>query len=158
MSTETAFAERWLWLAGSLCIATLATAIRWIMERPHLTAAKTEAFPIPFLRVPWIVQPLRLLYAVGIPATALFWRGTLTTSGLGLQPFFWTDNAVLNSAQAGWDNWVHDIGWTCAYACSLGVLVILADRTAKRLSTHNLTTHHSLGYALLVEGREHAAV
>lgn len=149
MSTDTTFAERWLWLAGSLCIATLAIAIRWILERPRPTPTDVEENRRPFiLATPWIVQSLRMLYAVGIPAMALFWRGALTPSGLGLQPFFWTNNATLDVARGGWDNWVHDIGWTCAWACGLWLLVVIGDYAVKRCAMHGPTTQHNLSLAL----------
>lgn len=148
MNVETALAERWLWLTGSLCIATIAIAIRWILERPRTATSDAKTRHTPILDTPWIVQPLRILYAVGIPAIALFWRGALTTSGLGLQPFFWADSAALDITQAGWDNWVRDIGWTCACACGVWLLVAIGDATAKRFSAHKPVTHHNLGRAL----------
>ncbi len=83
------------------------------------------------LENPWFIQPLRLLYAVGIPAAAFLWRGVLTTSGLGLQQFFWIDNQAFDMAPGSWDNWVRDIGWTCAMAFGFWLLVIIADHTTR---------------------------
>ncbi len=131
MNTESALLERWLWLTASLGIATLASAVRWFLERPRAktTSPLTEQHTV--LQNPWIIQPLRLLYAVGIPAAAFLWRGALTTRGLGLQQFFWSDSQALDLASGSWDNWVRDIGWTCALACGFWLIVMIADHTAR---------------------------
>ncbi len=151
MSTETALLERWVWLNVSLVIALLASALRWFLERPHLREQRrTNPSPTSYRAVwemPWIIHPLRLLYAVGIPALALLWRGVLTPSGLGLKPFFWTAAQTLSTLSGSWDSWVRDLGWTCAFAGGFWVLVALADRTAKRLSPPR-ETRHSLSAAL----------
>lgn len=148
MSTETALLERWVWLNISLVIALLASALRWFLERPHLQKhLGLDAALTPYHAVwdiPWIIQPLRLLYAVGIPALALLWRGVLTPSGLGLKPFFW---AADQAASGNWDTWVRDLGWTCAFAGGFWVLVALADRATRHLSSPH-TTRRSLGMAL----------
>lgn len=149
MSGEIAFDERWVWLAGSLCIATIAIAVRWILERPRsLTTAATETRPPANTLPVWTYQIARMVYAVGIPALALFWRGALTSTGLGLQPFFWTENASLNPSRAGWDNWAHDIGWTCASAAGVWLLVTIGDYSSTRFSGHRPAKRHSLGLAL----------
>ena len=143
---ELAFAERWLWLAGSLCIATFAIAVRWILERPHTTTSAQTQPPL-ILTSPWIYQVLRILYAVGIPVLALLWRGVLTPSGLGLQPFFWGDATQENSA-TGWNDWVRDIGWTCAYTSGLWFLITAGDITGSRFSGRHHVLKHRPGYAL----------
>ena len=157
MSTETALLERWVWLNVSLVIALLASALRWFLERPHLqkylgadAVPSADAVPTSYRAVwemPWIIHPLRLLYAVGIPALALLWRGVLTPSGLGLKPFFWATDQTLSTLSGSWDSWVRDLGWTCAFAGGFWVLVLLADRAAKRLSPPR-KTRHSLSAAL----------
>ena len=150
MSTETALLERWVWLNVSLVIALLASALRWFLERPHLLERLTNAPPTlqrPVWEIPWIIQPLRLLYAVGIPAAALLWRGALTPSGLGLKPFFWTADQALSTASGSWNIWVRDLGWTCAFACVFWVLVAIADRSAKQLSPPR-TTRRSVSVSL----------
>jgi hypothetical protein len=151
LSTETALLERWVWLNISLVIALLASALRWFLERPHLQKLlRADAIPASHRAVwdiPWIIHPLRLLYAVGIPALALLWRGVLTPSGLGLKPFFWVTDQALSAPSGSWDTWVRDFGWMCAFAVGFWVLITLADRTAKRLSPPR-KTQHSLGTSL----------
>ncbi len=145
MNTEAALLERWLWVMASLGIAMLASAIRWIVvERPRLstTAPQRPSSPTLFDQ-PWIIQPLRLLYAAGIPAAAYLWRGVLTASGLGLQPFFLTNPQTSAMAPGSWDDWVRDIGWVCALACGFWVLVRLADH-----NTHTQIKRHRLDLAL----------
>ena len=132
-------------------IALLASALRWFLERPQLQGRlRTDAAPTPQRAVwdmPWIIHPLRLLYAVGIPAMALLWRGALTPSGLGLKPFFWAADQMLSTAPGSLDNWARDLGWTCAFAIGFWVLVAIADRTTKSLSPSR-ETRRSLGEAL----------
>lgn len=137
MSTETAFLERWVWLNISLVIALLASGIRWFLERPHAGAAIDARRTV--LDMPWIIQPLRLLYAVGIPAAALLWRGALTPSGLGLQPFFWTVDQTLATASGSWENWARDIGWTFAFAGGFWALILIAEQAAKRIAPPRVT-------------------
>jgi len=151
LSTETALLERWVWLNVSLVIALLAGAFRWFLERPHLrrqlhTSPSLTPYR-PVWEMPWIIHPLRLLYAVGIPAIALLWRGVLTPSGLGLKPFFWAADQTLSSLSGSWHSWVRDLGWTCAFAGGFWVLIVLADRMAKRLAPPHVT-RHSLSAAL----------
>ncbi len=140
----------------SLVIALLASALRWFLERPHLLGRpRIDATLTPqraVWEIPWIIHPLRLLYAVGIPAAALLWRGVLTSSGLGLKPFFWAADQALPAVSApalsgSWDSWVRDLGWTCAFAGGFWALIAIADKTAKRLSPPRVT-RRSLSVAL----------
>ena len=151
MSTEIALLERWVWLNISLVIALLASGFRWLLERPHLqqggdAPSESSAYQAVWEK-PWIIHPLRLLYAVGLPAVALLWRGALTARGLGLKPFFWSAGQELHTAPGHWDNWVRDIGWMCAFAAIFWILVAIADRSAKHLSPPR-TTRRSLSTAL----------
>ena len=142
MSTDPVLVERWLWLTTSLGIALLAIAVRLILERPGVrTASSPKTKHRTILAMPWIIHPLRLLYAVGIPAAAFLWRGALTTSGLGLQQFFWVDTQALDMAPGSWDNWTRDIGWTCVFAFGLWVIVTIADQTIKRMDKTRGTKH-----------------
>jgi hypothetical protein len=154
LSTETALLERWVWLNVSLVIALLASAFRWFLERPHLLGFRANAnfTPHPVWEIPWIIQPLRLLYAVGIPAAALLWRGALTSSGLGLKPF-WTVDQALSTASGSWNIWVRDLGWMCVFACGFWTLIAIADRSAKRLSPPH-TTRSTMRRSLSVSLRE----
>jgi hypothetical protein len=151
LSTEDALLERWVWLNVSLVIALLASALRWFLERPHLQkhfrTGAASAWPRAVWDLSWIIHPLRLLYAVGIPALALLWRGILTPSGLGLQPFFWAADQADPTAPGSWDVWVRDLGWVCAFGVGFWILITLANRAAKRLAPPH-TTQHNPGVAL----------
>ncbi len=131
MNTETALLERWLWLATSLGLAMLAGAVGWFLGRPRSRGGAPHFPGQTLLANPWLIQPLRLLYAVGIPALAFLWRGVLTPSGLGLQQFFWDNDQVLEMAAGNWDNWVRDIGWTFALAGGFGLMILIADHTTR---------------------------
>lgn len=96
----------------------------------------------------WIVRSLRLLYAVGIPALALFWRGALTSTGMGLKPFFWADNHAFDGNPVSWADWLHDIGWACLVALGLWLMVTIGEYNAKRLTVQRNTRRHNLGFAI----------
>jgi hypothetical protein len=131
-----ALTERWIWLIGSVGVAMSAAILQWILERwpqrpsddaPHARDVAARA---------WLVQPLRLLYAVGIPAAALLWRGTLTSRGLGLHP------------PGSATDWMQDLGWGAAIVALTGGALLLGDLQARRLTERTPSTHHNLGVAL----------
>jgi hypothetical protein len=111
------------------------------------------------LQSPWIVHTTRLLYAVGIPAVALFWQHDLTARGLGLRPLPSSQAAgeeIVASptyTSATWETWMRDAGWTLALAAALGVLFYVGERTAQRQTPKatgdtEITRHRDLGIAL----------
>lgn len=122
MSTETSLTERWLWLVVSFGIALLATGVQLAQDLIGKRATPSTP-PRPAVTIPaWTIQFLRILYAVGIPALALLWRGALTERGLGLKPLQWTAAEASN-----WTAWAADIGWACAIALGTGVLLWLGN-------------------------------
>lgn len=130
MTPDTTLTERWWWLAGSLGLAAIVGIVRWVLDEPDAT----HTSPVDALLPTWLYHTLRLLYAVGIPAAALLWRGALTTRGLGLQPFHWF--ATEASAAVNWTDWMRDLGW--AGALTAGTYLIF--NAAQRLTHHYAPT------------------
>ncbi len=122
MHLESPLTERWWWLAGSLGIALIVGVVRWVLDEPAAEDAATLESFIP----PGLYHALRLLYAVGIPAVALLWRGALTTRGLGLQPFHWFESSA--AVTVNWADWVRDLGWV--FALGMGTYIILKSAHA----------------------------
>ncbi|MBN2005256.1 MAG: hypothetical protein JXA21_18000 [Anaerolineae bacterium] len=124
MSTETSLTERWLWLVVSFGIALLATGVRLaqdlVNKRDPFSVRAHPTNPQPA----WLIQSLRMLYAVGIPALALLWRGALTESGLGLKPIHWAATDASN-----WTAWISDAGWACTLALGTGLILWLGNFT-----------------------------
>ena len=148
MNTEASLTERWIWLTVSLGIAILAIAGRWALERSSHRSSSQAPPQRTVLDLPWVVHPLRLLYAVGIPAAALLWRRILTERGLGLQPLLWLYDDASPIAQANWQDWVKDIGWTAVIALSAWIVLAMGDRMIKRRVGAQAPTHHDPGKAL----------
>lgn len=135
-----------MWLAGSMVAAVLAAWGAWILrrtddaERPWL--ARWRNWP----GRPWVIQTIRILYAVGIPAAALLWRGILTERGLGIQSFPWSQTIAPASMPASYRNWALDLGWTLLIATGAAMIIVLGER--HQLSPHPPEIHHDLGLAL----------
>lgn len=125
--------ERWVWLIGSLLLACLVSWIGWAIRhmggRPQAWVTRWQRWP----GRPWINHTLRLLYAVGIPAAALLWRGALKESALGLQPFPWQHGAPVTTAlPATWENWLRDALWVLGLGVGIAGFVGLATSALKR--------------------------
>ncbi len=127
--------ERWIWLIGSLCIAIVASWITWGFRKAE--EHKDNPGSISY-------QVLRLIYAVGIPATALLWRGALTTKGLGLQPPPWAPPPTSNPHHLA--DWVSDIGWTICIMS--GAWIIIASGEQRANDNMATSCHRNLGIAL----------
>ncbi len=124
-----ALQERWLWLWASFILGLVAVWIEWIFREAHNPRmrrlyARWQRWP----GRPWLVQSLRMFYAVGVPAAALLWRGALTERGLGLQPFPWTATGL-------WSYWVEDVGRALATAAGTGALFLLTTYQLRRLGS-----------------------
>jgi hypothetical protein len=122
-----ALQERWLWLWASFILGLVVAWVEWIFREAHNPRMRNvyerwRRWP----GHPWLVQSLRMLYAVGLPAAALIWRGALTERGLGLQPFPWTKAGL-------WSSWVEDIGRALATATGTGALLLLTTYQLRRL-------------------------
>lgn len=142
MNPQTSLTERWWWLGASLSIAAFAIILRKILEKTSRQAE--NAPPI------WVNQFLGLVYATGIPALALFWRGALTERGLGLQAPPWSERTFSSLSQSNWENWSIDIGWTIAItAITLALLKISDHNVAKYRPTEVTALQHNLGNAFL---------
>jgi hypothetical protein len=148
--------SRWDWLLASVTLGTLASLIHWALLF-SLTAFGQDTRPaderkgavLALLTSPWLVHPLRLLYAVGIPAAAFLWQRTLTTRGLGLQPLpgiFTQGDAALEDSL--WRDWARDLGWTVTLTASTAALVAVGDRNARRLYAASRRPSRNLGVAL----------
>lgn len=149
--------NRWDWLFASMTLATLVSVVHWMLLYPWRRASSDTSLSHRILTSPWLIHPLRLAYAVGLPAAALLWQGTLTTRGLGLQPL--PEIVVAHNAAAtgtaevegnlAWNDWARDVGWFAAVAASTALIVVLGDVGARRWSTRSsLDTHHNVGVAL----------
>lgn len=150
MNTDlTPWEERWAWLAGSILLAFLVSWIGWAFRhmegRPRRIYNAWCAWP----GRPWVEQTARLLYTVGIPALALFWRGALKESGLGLQPFPWQETSVITtSLPATWDNWLGDILSALALGTTLILLVAVARRPLQRANISPSVRTHDVAVSL----------
>ncbi|RLC90522.1 MAG: hypothetical protein DRI37_01220 [Chloroflexi bacterium] len=140
--------ERWLWLAGSLGIALSVSWAGWFVRRSRVSQwpwlERWQQWRGRF----WLVQSARLLYAIGIPVVALFWRGAFTERGLGLQPWPWSAAVSPGAAQANWENWVRDLGWAMAIMAGTGVLLALGRRITRHTIGKTLPLRRDLGVAL----------
>jgi len=157
--------DRWDWLLASITLATLASLIHWLLHYVTRTAGKDSAADDTWLHLlntrllrtiesPWVTFPLRLIYAIGIPAAALFWQGALTARGLGLQPMVAVTLALPGAddvAQIGepGQTWGDDLTRLVVVA-GVTVLAIGAGlRISRRLAPQSTTGKRNLGVAIL---------
>ncbi|MGC9347803.1 MAG: hypothetical protein ACP5JG_06670 [Anaerolineae bacterium] len=149
--------SRWDWLLASVTLGTLASLIQWALlfslrpsDEETRPAQKHKGFVRTLLTSPWLIHPLRLLYAVGIPAAAFLWQRTLTTRGLGLQPLpgLLTRRDTAAVWESLWRDWARDLGWTVTLTASTAALVMIGDHNARRLSAPQPTPSRNLGVAL----------
>lgn len=131
-----ALQERWLWLWASFIIGLVAAWIQWIFSEAHNPRMRTwyerwERWP----GRPWIAQSLRMLYAVGLPAAALLWRGALTERGLGFQSLPWR-------APGMWSRWLQDLSQAFGIAVGTGILLLLAASQYRHLVGHRRPLRH----------------
>ena len=140
MNTDLVLTERWLWLTLSFGLALLSSGIQ--LGGETLGKGPRPSNLRPFKTV--VYQPLRLIYAVGLPAAALFWRGAFTERGLGLKPFPGPHTHNLTLDPISWENWAGDIGW----AFTLGILAWLVLYNTQRTPPAPATITHRPGIAL----------
>lgn len=157
--------NRWDWLLGSIILATLVSLIHWLLHYLTGAATKRRSADAIWLRAPntrllrtiespWITFPLRLIYAIGIPAAALFWQGALTARGLGLQPMLAVTLAlpgagnVTQGATPG-QAWGDDLNWLVVVAGVTALVMAAGSRIARLLAPQSTSGKRGLGAAIL---------
>ena len=157
--------DRWDWLLLSIVLATLSALIHWLLHYVTRTARKSNApgdiwLRAQFARVlrtiesPWVTYPMRLIYAIGIPAAALFWQGALTARGLGLQPMLAATlaqpgaNDITQSASPG-AAWRDDLSWLFVVAGVTALVMTAGSRVARQLAPQSTAGKRNLGAAVL---------
>jgi len=130
--------KSWLWLGGSLLLATLWTNLAWFFRHPRPGPIGEFIAHLTTLRLaPLTLQGLRLLYYVGFPFAALLWGHDVVIGRLiGLQQLNLPvagDNLAGVDVAANWLDWAQDLGWAAALgiaACGLLALGWYAYRRA----------------------------
>ncbi|MBN1247570.1 MAG: hypothetical protein JXC32_07915 [Anaerolineae bacterium] len=153
---------RWDWLLLSVAIATLSGLLHWLV---HHLATSYSANPargahwrgiLHIIESPWFLQPLQLVYAIGLPAVAFLWQGALTSRGLGLKPLpFGPDAEAVDWAQAtigpagGTTSWTDDVGWFSLILVATAVVVALGIWRAGNGTALASRGHRSLSQAAI---------
>jgi hypothetical protein len=125
--------SRWDWLLFSVILSTLGGLLHWLIQHlAGLTPRRHTSLGLwtKILRIiesPWLRQPLRVLYAVGIPLAALIWQGSLTTRGLGLKPLPFGSTASTSASSP----WIDDIGWFAILTTVTITVVLIGDGAAR---------------------------
>ncbi|OQA19177.1 MAG: hypothetical protein BWY63_01804 [Chloroflexi bacterium ADurb.Bin360] len=141
--------ERWVWLAGSLLLACLVSWIGWAIRNMGGRPQKWYGMWRTWRGRPWIEHTVRLLYAVGIPTTALFWRGVLKEGALGLKAFPWQQvTALIHALPATWADWVQDALWAMGLGIIMMTLVALAQRQLSRAGITSRQTRRDITVSL----------
>jgi len=148
VNTETSLTERWLWLTISLGIAILAIGIRQVSDLLDKQAKSEPMKHRALFDIPWIIQSLRMIYAVGIPAVALLWRGTFTERWLGLKPMPWASDASSQLPATHWESWFKDIGIAVGIGFAAWLILAWGEREANQKANAPLIVQHSFGIAL----------
>jgi hypothetical protein len=157
--------DRWDWLLGSIILATRASLTHWLLHYVTGAANKRQCadntwvsvLPARALRTmesPWVVFPIRLIYAIAIPAAALFWQGALTARGLGLQPMLAVTLALPgahNVTQSGAPGqaWGADLNWLVAVAGVTALVMAAGSHYARQLAPQSTPGKRNLGVAIL---------
>jgi hypothetical protein len=125
--TDVGFA-RWDWILASIALHTLASLLNWVVlhglrQHPGSSNPSVPTALRTIVASPWLVQPLRFVYGIGIPALVLFTQGSLSSRGMGLKPLPWGAPQLDASGPASptVGDWASDLGWVV-----LLVLVIWA--------------------------------
>ncbi len=133
--------NRWDWLLVSLALGALGSLIRWLVDRqiasgPTVAVSVWEALDR-ILGSPWLMQALRIIYAVGLPAAALFGYRALSARGLGLKPLPapGIEHLLGTLDLPTWTDWMRDLGVTIAIAAGFWLVVLAGDRAARRWAT-----------------------
>lgn len=148
LSNPTALQERWFWLGGSVALAVLAAWVKWFINPPTGERGTWQQRWQRWPGRPWVTEITKLLYYLGLPASALLWRGALTERGLGLQPAPWSPT-ILAAAHTvtNWTDWMRDLGWTSSIALGAALIVLLSQRQITRLRHTSPAHHRDIGVA-----------
>ena len=155
--------SRWDWLLVSLALGALGSLIRWLVDRqiasgPTVAVGVWEALDR-ILGSSWLMQALRIIYAVGLPAAALFGYRALSARGLGLKPLPAPDiEHLLGTLDLPtWTDWARDLGVTIGIAAFFWLVVLAGDRAARRWATVALPQRTNGCLAILREAVIHQA-
>jgi len=157
--------DRWDWLLGSIILATLASLIHWLLQYVAGAASERQSTDDLWLRMlktrvlrtignPWVTFPIRLIYAIGIPAAALFWQGALTARGLGLQPMLGVTLALpgadgVTQGGAPGQAWGDDLTRLVVVAGVTALAMAAGSHIARQLAPQSATGKRNLGVAIL---------
>lgn len=130
---------RWDWLLLSVAIATLGALVQWVVAHQATSPRRPESGTRwrtlnSIIAHPWFAQPLRALYAIGVPAFAFLANGALTARGLGLKPFsFWPAQPGLSDAVPAYatGGWLGDLGWFALLTSATLVVVAIGNHNAR---------------------------
>jgi len=107
----------WMWLGGSLLLAILWANLVWYFRKPRSTRIGELVSRLTAWRfAPLLLQVLRLLYYIGLPAAALMWGHDVVQLYLGLSSSGQTDV---------WLEWTHELGWAAALGAGAWALLAL---------------------------------
>jgi len=157
--------DRWDWLLASIMLATMASLIHWLLHYVTRTAGERQAMDdtwfalvstrlLRMIESPWVAFPTRLVYAIGIPAAALFWRGALTARGLGLQPMPAVTFAPpgVDDVTQGWNPgqaWGDDLTGLVVVTAVTAVVMAAGSRISRQLAPQSTTGRRNVGVAIL---------
>jgi hypothetical protein len=162
-----AWSEGWLWLSGSLLLATLWANLAWFFRQPRPGpvggfVTRLIAWPLS----PWLLQLLRLVYYIGIPFAALLWgHDAVVGRLLGLQQLglpIAAGNEASASAAVNWLDWAHDVGWTATLGTGAWAILALGWWAYRRAmisagEEHMVIGTHGSGWVLVREAAYHEA-
>ncbi|MFL7792556.1 MAG: hypothetical protein AB8I69_10480 [Anaerolineae bacterium] len=116
--------ESWLWLGGSLLFAILWANLAWYFRQPRSGPIGEFVTRVTSWRfAPLLLQFLRLLYYIGLPATAFLWRHAIVQRYLGLS------SGLIEDV---WLEWAHETGWAAALGFGAWALLALGWWTYRR--------------------------
>ncbi|TFG71492.1 MAG: hypothetical protein E4H27_04495, partial [Anaerolineales bacterium] len=97
--------DRVIWLVFSVGLAILSAVTLAYVEQIAQRVPSDKKWWY-FLLNPWLNHSLRFVYAICIPAIALFAQGALTYRGLGFKPFPWMP--FVSGSGDKWLVWLND--------------------------------------------------
>jgi hypothetical protein len=143
--------EGWLWLGGSLLLAILWANLAWYFRKARAGSIGEFVTRLASWRfAPLLLQSLRLLYYIGLPAAAFLWRHATVERYLGIS----------SGLTDVWLEWAREIGWTAALGVGAWTLLALGW-WAYRRALHAAEEESSIdgadasGWTLLREAAYH---